>query len=178
LSTEYYLVGRVRRAHGLRGELVVEALTGAPDAIFAAGRRVFAGTRDGDLAESAPELRILRSSPFKGGLIVAFDGIDNRDAADSWRDRYFLLPSDEVTPPSDDELFIHELVGMRVVRAAEGGQEIGEVTEVFELPQGLVMEVARTNAKPVLLPFNDHTVTEVDSERRVIRVDPVEGLLD
>jgi len=177
LSTEYYLVGRVRRAHGLRGELVVEALTGAPDAIFAAGRRVFAGTRDGDLAEGAPELRILRSSPFKGGLIVAIEGIDNRDAADSWRDRYFLLPSDEVTPPSDDELFIHELVGMRVVRE-EGGQEIGQVTEVFELPQGLVMEVARTDAKPVLLPFNDHTVTDVDSERRVIRVDPVEGLLD
>lgn len=179
MSTEYYLVGRVRRAHGLRGELVVEALTGAPDAIFAAGRRVFAGTRDGDLAEGSPELRIVRSSPFKGGLIVAFDGIDNRDAADSWRDRYFLLPADEVAPPSDDELFIHELVGMRVVRGGRaGGQEIGEVTEVFELPQGLVMEVARTNAKPVLLPFNDHTVTEVDSERRVIHVDPVEGLLD
>ena len=177
MSTEYYLVGRVRRAHGLRGELVVEALTGAPDAIFAAGRRVFAGTRDGDLAEGSSELHILRSSPFKGGLIVAFKGIDTRDAADSWRDRYFLLPSDEVTPPSDDELFIHELVGMRVVRE-EGGQEIGQVTEVFELPQGLVMEVARTNAKPVLLPFNDHTVTDVDSERRVIRVDPVEGLLD
>jgi 16S rRNA processing protein RimM len=176
LSTEFYAVGRIRRAHGIRGELVVEALTDAPDAIFAAGRRVLAGTRQGDIARDARELRILRSSPFKGGLIVAFEGIDDRTTAESWRDRYLLVPETEVEPPSDDEVFIHDLVGMRVVRAT--GEEIGEVTEVFELPQGLVMEVSRPQTKAVLLPFDDQTVTEVDSDRRVIRVDPIEGLID
>jgi len=169
-------VGRVRRAHGIRGELVVEALTDAPDAIFAAGRRVFAGTREGDLSHDKREMRVLRSSPFKGGLIVAFEGITDKTAADAWRDRYFLVPGDEINPPSDGELFIHELVGMRVVRMT--GAEIGEVTEVFELPQGLLMDVRRSEGKSILLPFNDQTVTDVDSELRIIRVDPVEGLLD
>ena len=42
-------VGRVRRPHGVRGELVVEALTDEPDAIFAPGRRLFQGTPDGSL---------------------------------------------------------------------------------------------------------------------------------
>jgi ribosomal 30S subunit maturation factor RimM len=65
---------------------------------------------------------------------------------------------------------------MRVEHA--GGTLIGEVTEVFELPQGLVMEVRGTGAREVLLPFDDQTVVEVDAEGRVIRVDPVEGLLD
>ena len=64
MSDEYYLVGRVRRAHGIRGELVVEALTDAPDAVFAPGRRVFVGTAEGDLVRGAQELRVLRSSPF------------------------------------------------------------------------------------------------------------------
>lgn len=173
---EFYLVGRVRRAHGIRGELVVETLTDEPDAIFAAGRRVFAGTREGDLAGDARELRVLQSTPFKGGLIVTFEGIDDRTTADGWRDRYLLVPENEVEPPSDDEVFIHDLVGMRVVHAT--GENIGEVTEVFELPQGLVMEVGRANAKPVLLPFNDETVKEVDTDLRVIRVDPVEGLIE
>jgi 16S rRNA processing protein RimM len=176
LSTEFYLVGRVRRAHGIRGELVVEALTDAPDAIFAAGRRVFAGTRDGTLLDGAAELRVVRSSPFKGGLIVAFEGIDTKTVADTWRDRTFLVPADEVEPPSEGELFIHELVGMRVVRST--GEDIGEVTTVFEFPQGLVMEVGRADRPPVLLPYNDVTVMEVDSDRRVIRVDPLEGLID
>jgi 16S rRNA processing protein RimM len=176
LSSEFYLVGRVRRAHGLRGELVVESLTDAPDAIFAAGRRVFAGSTDGEPAQPPRELRVLRSSPFKGGLIVAFEGIDGRDEADRWRNRYLLVPDSEVTPPSADEVFIHELVGMHVTRVT--GEDIGDVVEVFELPQGLVMEVARAGATPVLLPFDDRTVTEVDSARRVIMVDPIEGLLD
>jgi 16S rRNA processing protein RimM len=176
LSTEYYLVGRVRRAHGIRGELVVEALTDAPDAIFAAGRRVFAGTREGDVGRDPRELHIIRSSPFMGGLIVAFEGIDDRTTAESWRDRTLLVPENEVEPPSDDEMFIHDLVGMRVVRVT--GEEIGEVSEVFELKQGLVMEVKRAGAKPALLPFDGQTVTEVDTEKRLILVDPLEGLLD
>ena len=170
------MVGRVRRAHGIRGELVVEALTDAPDAIFAAGRRVFAGTRTGEIARDAREMRVVRSSPFKGGLIVAFEGIDDKTTADLWRDRTFLVPEDEVEPPSEDEVFIHDLVGMRVVRV--DGDHVGEITQVFELPQGLVMEVARSSGKPALLPFNDQTVTGVDSEQRVVHIDPIEGLLD
>jgi 16S rRNA processing protein RimM len=179
--TEYYLVGRVRRAHGIRGELVVEALTDAPDAIFAAGRRVFAGTADGDLALEGNtgeprELRVLHSTPFKGGLIVAFEGIGDRSTAESWRDRTLLVPDAEIEPPADDEIFIHDLIGMRVVRLS--GDEVGEVVEVFELPQGLVFEVRRHDRRPVLLPFNDQTVTTIDSEARVITVDPIEGLLE
>jgi 16S rRNA processing protein RimM len=176
LSTEYYLVGRVRRAHGIRGELVVETLTDAPDAIFAAGRRVFVGTPGGDLAPGAREMLVRYATPFKGGLIVAFEGIDSRTAAESWRDRTFVVPADEIEPPSDGEIFIHDLVGMRVVCAM--GEEIGEVSEVFELPQGLVFEVRRLEGKPVMLQFNEQTVTKVDSENRVITVDPLEGLLD
>ena len=176
MSDEFYRVGRVRRAHGIRGELVVELLTDEPDVIFASGRRVFAGDRNGDVARDRQALRVMRASPFKGGLIVAFEGIPDKTAADSWRDRYLLVPESEVSPPGDDELFIHQLVGMRVVRL--GGEDIGQVTEVFELPQGLVMDVRRTTGNTVMLPFDENTVTEVDSDARVITVDPVEGLLD
>lgn len=175
MSEEFYRVGRIRRAHGIRGELVVELLTDAPDAIFASGRRVFAGDRHGDVAKDRQELRVLRASPFKGGLIVAFEGIPDKTAADLWRDRFLLVPESEVEPPSEDELFIHELVGMSVRR---GDDVIGEVIEVFELPQGIVIDVRRPDGKTVLLPYDDNTVTEVDAGQRVIRVDPVDGLID
>lgn len=176
MSAVYYLVGRIRRAHGLRGELVIEALTDAPDAIFAPGRRVLAGTREGDLSPDRQELRVLRSSPFKGGLIVAFEGIDDRTTADQWRDRHLLVPEEEIAAPNEDELFIHDLVGMRVLHVS--GEEIGEVIEVFEVPQGLLIEVARAVDKTILLPFDDQTVSAVDAEQRVIRVDPLEGMID
>ena len=175
MSDEYYLVGRVRRAHGIRGELVVEPLTDEPDAIFASGRRVFAGTKDGAL-DAGRELVVVRASPFKGGLIVAFAGIEDRTTAESWRGRTFLVPGDEVTPRGDDEVFLHDLVGMAVARV--DGEAVGTVREVFELPQGIVIDVERPGRGTVMLPFDDHTVVELDAEARIIKVDPVEGLLD
>jgi 16S rRNA processing protein RimM len=169
-------VGKVRRAHGIRGELVVESMTDAPDAVFAAGHRVFAGTRKGTLSGDRQELRIGHATPFKGGWIVGFEGIATRSAAEAWRDRFFLLPEDEITPPEEGEVFIHDLVGMQVLLV--DGSPIGEVAQMLEMPQGLVMEVKRPARDTVLLQFDDHTVTDVDADRRVIRVDPVEGLID
>ena len=64
---------------------------------------------------------------------------------------------------------------VRVVHAS--GDAIGEVSEVFELPQGIVMEVRRA-ADTVMLPFDERTVTNMDPEARVITVDPLEGMLD
>jgi len=176
LSTDYYVVGRVRRAHGIRGELVVETMTDAPDAIFAAGRRVLAGDATGKPTRDALELRIVRSSPFKGGLIVAIEGIDDRNTADSWRDRTFLVPESEVEPPGEDEMFLHDLVGMSVVTVS--GEKVGSIAQVFELPQGIVFEVQRPNKGAVMLQLNEQTVTEVDADARVVHIDPLEGLLD
>src|SRR5829696_5100414 len=96
---EYAVVGRIRRAHGIRGEVVVETITDEPGAIFAPGRRVFAGTATGELAGAAkgepPQaLLVQRSSPFKGGLIITFEGFPDRTFAERWRDRYLLLPNE------------------------------------------------------------------------------------
>ena len=82
------IVGRVRRAHGIRGELVVEPMTDAPDAVFAPGRRVLAGTVDGDPSADGRALVVEESRPFKGGgWIVAFVGISDRNEAERWRER-------------------------------------------------------------------------------------------
>lgn len=176
MSTDYFVVGRVRRAHGIRGELVVETLTDTPDAIFAPGRRVLAGDVDGVRTRDALELRIRAASPFKGGLIVSIEGINDRSTAESWQNRTFLVPEDEVEPPGEGELFIHDLVGMRVVTV--GGVNVGEITQLFELPQGIVFEVQRPEKSSVMLQLNEQTVTEVDPEARLVRIDPLEGLLD
>ncbi len=91
-APEFAIVGRVRKAHGIHGELVVEPLTNVPDAVFAPGRRVFAGTVDGDPARDRRELVVEESRPFKGGWIVAFDSIADRNEAELWRERYLLAP--------------------------------------------------------------------------------------
>ena len=175
-SPEFAIVGRIRKAHGIRGEVVVEPLTDAPDAVFAAGRRVFAGTADGDRARDGAELVVSETRPFREGLLVRFDRIPDRTAAELWRDRYLLLPLAELTPPGDNEVYIHDLVGMTIVLG--GGETLGEVLEVYELPQGLALDVKRASGGTVMLPFSADVVKRVDSAARIVEVDPPEGMLD
>jgi len=167
-------VGRVRNAHGLRGELAVEVLTDEPDAVFASGRRLFGGT-----VHSVPipggEVHVRSASPFKGGLIVHFDELPDRTAAEAWRHRYLLAPASELSPLEEGEVYHHELPGMQV--ELEDGSAVGEVIESYELPQGLVVEVRR-EAGTVLIPFDDRNVVSVDRDARRIVVAPPPGLLD
>ncbi len=173
--SDFFIVGRARKAHGIRGELAVEVITDAPDVVFASGARLFAGTTTGDLSPERTELHVVQATPFKGGIIVSFREITDRTQAERWRDRYFLVPSSDLPPPEDDEVYVHELIEMRVVLAS--GEELGTVIDVYELPQGLTLDVQRQEGT-VLLPFNDQFVTQVDREARVITVDPPDGMLD
>ena len=177
----HVIVGRVRKAHGIRGELVVEAITDAPDAIFAAGRRLFVGDAAGRVDPKVPPVEIESARPFKEGFIVSLGIIPDRTAAERWRDRYFLLPENELPAPGDDEIYIHDLPGMRV--ELEGGEVVGTVGTVYELPQGLVMDVARqaegeSKRASVMIPYDERTVVGVDREGRVVVVSLPDGLLD
>ncbi len=175
-SPEFAIVGRIRKAHGIRGELVVEPITDAPAAVFAAGRRIFAGTASGDRARDGAELSVSEARPFKGGLFVRFAEIADRNAAELWRDRYLLLPLSELDPPREDEVYIHDLVGMRVDLVS--GEPLGTVSEVYELPQGLALDVARVGGGSVVLSFSPDVVKRVRAAERVVEVDPPAGMLD
>ena len=180
---EYVLVGRVRKAHGIRGEVVIEPFTDEPAAVFAAGRRVFVGTADGELAPGAPVLSIERARPpgGAGGWIVKAAEIATRTDAERWRDRWLLLQRDELPPPEAGEVYLDDLVGLAVIEATpEGGEgaALGTVGEVYELPQGIVLDVVRDGRTVVCLPFSEDVVRELDVEgKRVVVVVPP-GLLD
>ena len=144
---EYAIVGLIRKAQGIRGEVVIEPLTDKPDVVFATGSRVFAGTSDGDLAivrgvngeEETPTLTISGSKPFKKGLIVQFEELQDRDSADLWRGRYLLAPFSELPPLEEDQVYLHDLIGMAVLGV--NGERLGAVTTFYELPQGIMLDL-------------------------------------
>lgn len=178
---EYASVGRVRRPHGVRGELVVEALTDEPDAIFAPGRRVFQGTHEGELwldpLERSPRaLTVTGLRPFKEGWLVTFDAVTDRNEAERWNGRHLLVPLDELSEPDDGEVFAHELVGMMIVDSGSGA-DLGEVVEFYELPQGLLLEF-RSGDGTARVPFIDEFIHSVEREARRITVTLPDGLLD
>ncbi|MDP9206038.1 MAG: ribosome maturation factor RimM [Gemmatimonadota bacterium] len=180
---EYAIVGLIRKAQGIRGEVVVEPLTDKPDVVFATGSRVFAGTSDGDLAivrdmrgaEETPTLTVSRSKPFKNGLIVQFEELQDRDSAELWRGRYLLAPFSELPPLQEDEVYLHDLIGMTVARGT--GERLGTVTTFYELPQGIMLDV-QTHRGSVIIPYRPEIIVRTDIGKRTIVINDTLGFLD
>ncbi len=173
-------VGRIRRPHGVRGELAMEALTDEPEAIFASGRRVFQGTHEGALfldprSKQPRELIVKALRPVKDGWLITLDVVADRTEAEKWNGRHLMVPVEELSAPDDGEVFAHELVGMQLLDA-DTDAPLGEVVEFYELPQGLLLEF-KTASGLASVPFVEEFIDEVDREGRVIRVRLPEGLL-
>jgi len=171
----FAVVGLIRNAQGIRGEVVVELLTDAPDVIFASGARVLMGDVRGNVRDETQPLVVESSRPFKGGLMVAFEGTADRNAAELLRGRYLLVPFAELTPPEDDEIYLHDLPGMRV--ELDNGAHVGDVKSYYELPQGLTLDVM-TPEGSVLVPYRAEVIESTDSIARVIVVKSALGLFE
>ena len=182
----YALVGLVRKAQGVRGEVLIEPLTDSPDVIFAPGSRVFGGDAKGDFPASAdineaggdhhpPTLTVDTIRRHKGGLLVQFEEIQDRNSAELWRGRYLLAPFSELPAPKDDEVYLHDLVGMRV--EDQSGANVGQVTTFYELPQGIMLDV-KTVKGSVLIPYRAEMIVRVDVPKRTIVFNEKTGLLD
>lgn len=180
---EYAIVGLIRKAQGIRGEVVVEPLTDKPDVVFASGSRVFAGNARGELAagrgvkgeDIKPTLTIEESRPFKKGLIVQFEELRDRDSAELWRGRYLLAPFAELPPLAEDEVYLHDLIGMKVEGRA--GEAIGEVTTLYELPHGVMLDV-RTPRGSALIPYRPEIIVRIDVTARTVVIDESLGLTE
>jgi len=172
------VVGRLGRPQGLKGEVTVEVRTDEPDVRFAVGAALL--TRGKDLTPApagVPARLVVRSARDQGGrLVLAFEGIEDRTAAEGLRDVIVAVEVDPAELPEDpEEFYDHQLVGL-LARTVDGA-DLGTVAEVLHLPSQDVL-VLRTDGRPdVLVPFVEAIVPTVDLESRLVTVDPPAGLL-
>jgi 16S rRNA processing protein RimM len=165
------VVGRVGRAHGIKGEVGVEVRTDDPDARFAVGASVLT-----DPAERGP-LRVDGARWHSGRLLINFVGVADRTAAEALRGTLLLVDVDESQRPADpDEFYDHQLTGLRVVTTA--GDDVGEVADVLHLPAQDVLAIKRADGVEVLVPFVKELVPAVDLDAKQVSVEPRPGLLD
>jgi 16S rRNA processing protein RimM len=162
------VVGRIGRAHGIRGEVSVEIRTDDPDARFAPGSSL--------ATEDAGPLTIETVRTHTGRLLVRFAGIEDRTAAETLRGVLLLVDSAEVPPTDDPEEFHdHELIGLAAVTA--DGAELGEIVDVEHHGQDLLV-LRRAAGEDALVPFVSAIVTDVDVPGGRVVLDPPPGLLE
>lgn len=170
-------VGRLVKAHGLKGALKLELYTDDPE-----GRFVTGATFTLQVPESSPwhgkpltvrEFRWMNSHP-----VAFFDGVDDRSAAEELVRAILWVDQDvDDAPVEDDAWFDHQLVGLDVVR---DGEVVGRVVRVDHLPAQdlLIVRPADGEEREVLVPFVTAIVPEVDVANGRVVVTPPTGLFE
>jgi len=163
------VVGRIGKAHGLRGEVTVEIRTDEPDVRFFVGAKLF--------CDDTPDALIIESvRPHGGGLLIGFEGVVDRTGAEALRG---ILLEVERTPgeqPAEAEEFYDlDLIGLAV--QDETGTSLGVVDDVVHLPGQDLLSVREASGHSWLIPFVSELVPRVDLAHGVITAAPPPGLM-
>lgn len=150
-------IGRIERPHGLNGEVVVSLITDRTG-------RVQPGSV---LQTDRGPLTVRSSRPHTNRYLVVFDRITDRTDAEAWRGE--VLSAEPIDDPDDDTLWVHELVGARVID--QRGVDHGTVTFVLDNPASDLLELEDGQLVPLTF-----LVGYVPGER--IDVEVPDGLLE
>ncbi|MFI9788039.1 ribosome maturation factor RimM [Kitasatospora sp. NPDC051984] len=165
------VVGKIGRAHGIRGDVSVEVRTDEPELRLGPGAVLMT-----DPAGIGP-LTVESGKVHSGRLLLRFAGVKDRTAAEALRGTFLIAEVDpDETPEDPDEYYDHQLIGLDVVLT--DGTLIGELTEVVHLPYQDLLTVQRPDGTEVLIPFVEQIVPVIDLDEQRAVITPPPGLID
>ncbi|MFD0260056.1 ribosome maturation factor RimM [Kitasatospora indigofera] len=165
------VVGKIGRAHGIKGDVSVEVRTDEPELRLGPGAVVLT-----DPASAGP-LTVESGKVHSGRLLLRFAGVKDRNAAEALRGTILISEVDPEERPDDpEEYYDHQLIGLDVVLL--DGTLVGELTEVVHLPYQDLLTVTKADGTEVLVPFVTRIVPTIDLENQRAVIDPPPGLID
>jgi len=167
---EMALVGRIARAHGIRGQVVVNLETDFPEARFQPGAQLFVERNGGVRALRLTTVRFQHDRP-----VIGIEGVETMNAAEELAGCELRVPVADLAQLPEGTFYRHDLIGCRVETPA--GDAIGVVNDVEGTLGGsrLIVDGARGE---IQIPLATEICTTIDVERKRIVVDAPEGLLD
>ena len=179
MGTVEVVVGRIGKAHGVRGEVSVELRTDEPERRFADGTVLATRTPRGDVPHGAGRLAAVTVSSTRwhnSRLLVTFAETPDRTAAEALGGLVLVAHVDDSESPDEaDEFYDHQLVGLTV--ATTDGRHVGEVAEVVHSGAQDLLVVTTTAGGEVLVPFVSALVPVVDVASGRLEVADRPGLL-
>jgi 16S rRNA processing protein RimM len=164
----FLVVGKVRRPHGVHGEVVAEIHTDFPEGLNP--------KKDIYLGEKHVKLVIASQRRHNEGLLLGFEGVTTPEQAGRYRNQILSIASSEVSELPEGEFFFHELLGLEVMD--EAGNLLGTLTEILETGANDVYVVTDAIGRELLLPAIPEVVLDVDLDAKTMKVRLIPGLVD
>ena len=167
-SSDRVIVGVIRGAHGIRGEVKLLSFTADPQAI-----KNYKPLQ----TASGEQLEITKLRPEKDGFIASFKGVIDRNKSETLRGVELFVAREKLPAANDDEVYLVDLEGADVFLAS--GEKLGSVIGFENYGAGDLMDVDVPNrAQSLLIPFTKPFLVSADATTKKIIVDLPEGYLD
>ena len=172
MITEHITIGKIGSAHGVRGELKVVPLT---DDVrrFSKLKKCFLTKEDGTIVN---ELAVKTARIDRGNVLIVFEGIQDRDAAEKLRGLFIAVAREDAVKLSKGEFFIVDLIGLRVVDDERG--DLGTINDVYETGSNFVISVKRKSKPDLQIPFLKVVCYDTSIEDGVMKVRLPDGLYE
>lgn len=164
---DFLVVGKLRRPHGVRGEILMDVYTDFPERIHP-GVVLYAG-------EQHQMLHVRSTRWHKSAMLIAFEEFSNREQVGELRNQIVHVPTGDRPPLPEGEYYHHQLIGLSVV--TESGNPLGVIKEILETGANDIFIVKTPGSGDVLLPVIDEVILDIDLDRGQIRVHLLPGLL-
>jgi 16S rRNA processing protein RimM len=164
----FVVIGKFRRPHGIKGELVMTVLTDFPD-LVQPGQSIYLG-------EGYTPYQVKSTRWHGGDLLVALEELPDRTAVEIFRNIMVYMKAEDIPELPEGEYYIHQLVGLDVI--TDKGQALGKIKEVLVTGANDVYLVENDEGKEILLPVIEEVILEIDHQSEKVLVHILPGLLD
>lgn len=174
MKGNWYTVGKIVNTHGIRGELKVLSQTDFPEKRFAPGSALL--MTDETTGDSL-EVKVAAARSHKNVYIVKLEGYGNINEVERYKGWLLKVAAEHQGELEEGEYYYHEIIGCKVV--TEEGEELGAITEILTPGANDVWVVERPKGKgkPILLPYIDEVVLNVNPADKLVTVRLMEGLV-
>jgi len=164
----FLAAGKIRRPHGVHGEMVVELYTDFPERLRL-HTKIYLGEKHIPMI-----LRSIRT--HNEGMLMGFEGIDTPEEAGLYRNHVLYTPTKNIPKLTEGEYYFHQLIGLNVVD--ETGNHLGKLTDVIETGANDVYMVTDADGRELLLPVIPNVILKIDLDAKTMKVHLLPGLLD
>jgi 16S rRNA processing protein RimM len=166
-ASEYLVVGKLRRPHGLQGEILTEVLTDFPERLKP-GVTLYAGS-------AYLPLQIKKVRWQNQAMLISFIGYESLDSVGELRNQNLFVPVADRPALADGEFYHHQMTGLRVF--TQQGDLLGEITQILETGANDVFVIQPKDGREILIPDTDEVVLKVDLEKGQMTINLLPGLL-
>lgn len=170
MKPQFLIIGKIKRVHGIKGEVQLQVLTDYPEKIRAGLVVFIAGT------EGERRLIVEKARSTNNALILKFEEVNHRDEAEALKGATIEIPFEAAEKLPPGSYWYHDVIGILVYDTS--GAFLGRVTDILRTGSNDVYLVKSEAGREFYIPAIKEVVKEIDVEKHKMVIAPMPGLLE